>query len=120
MPSAGHPIRTHKSNKTAPYRRASLEARELEATVVEAVGDHDVVGEVAVVDEEHRVVLVAGDALSAQSRGRSPEIGLLELQVAKPLGEVLGVLRRARDGRDPAHGPVEDPRGPAELSGRDG
>src|SRR4051812_10634381 len=50
-------------DKEGKGRNASAETGELEPAVVETERDHDVVGEIAGVDEAHRVVLVPDDLL---------------------------------------------------------
>jgi hypothetical protein len=65
-----------------------VEAAEVEQAIVEAVGDDDVVGFIAVLCEANDVALVAGDAFGAQGGAGPAEIGLLQPQVLEPLGEL--------------------------------
>src|SRR3954454_4904772 len=93
--------------------------RELEAAPVEAEGEGDVVGEVAVVDEARRQQLGLDRVALAQLRGDFLEVVLLPFQVDEPLLELRRVGGRPWHANDLFDRAAEDIRALAELAGGD-
>src|SRR4051812_11457835 len=109
------------ASRVAPGElRASSVAGKLEAAVVEAEDERGVVGEIAVVDEARGQPLGLNRVVRPQLRGDLLQVGLLGLQVAKPLAQLGRVGGWAGDGGDPLQGRAEDRGRLSELAGGKG